>query len=53
MDLIQWKRMKAGLRLPGDCVVIYDNDPEPRLSRTAIYDGYYIPVSDLKKLPKE
>lgn len=49
-----WKRMHAGMKLPGDAIVMYDHDPDPRLSRTAIYDGYYILARDLwKAVPKE
>ena len=53
MKEIKWKKMKAGRKLPGDCIVLYYGDPDPRLSRTAIYDGIYIPVSELKDLPIE
>ena len=50
---IKWKRVMAGTKLPGDCIVIYDIDHDPRLSRCAIYDGHYILIEELKKLPKE
>lgn len=51
---IKWKRMKAGFRFPADAVVLYDGDPDPRLSRCAIYDGHYLLVKDLEKaIPKE
>ena len=31
-----------------------NGDPDPRLSRCAVYDGYYILVKDLvKEIPKE
>lgn len=43
--------MKAGTNLPGDCIVLYYGDPDPRIARCAIYDGHYIPVSELKELP--
>ena len=46
--------MKAGLHFPSEAVVIYDHDPDPRLSRCSIYDGWYIPVRDLiEAIPKE
>ena len=46
--------MKAGFRFPADAVVLYDGDPDPRLSRCAIYDGHYLLVKDLEKaIPKE
>ena len=51
---LKWKRMKAGLHFPSEAVVIYDHDPDPRLSRCSIYDGWYIPVRDLiEAIPKE
>ena len=53
MEEIKWKRMKMGYRFPADAIVIYDGDPDPRLSRCAVYDGYYILVKDLYALPKE
>ena len=53
MEEIKWKRMKMGYRFPADALVIYDGDPDPRLSRCAVYDGYYILVKDLYALPKE
>lgn len=48
MNEIEWKRMTAGYRFPSDAVIIYDHDPDPRLSRCAIYDGWYLLVSELK-----
>ena len=48
MNEIEWKRMTAGYRFPSEAVVIYDHDPYPRLSRCAIYDGWYLLVSELK-----
>ena len=53
MEEIKWKRMKMGYRFPADALVIYDGDPDPRLSRCAVYDGYYILVKDLQAMPKE
>ena len=53
MGEIKWKRMKMGYRFPADALVLYDGDPDPRLSRCAVYDGYYILVKDLYALPKE
>ena len=50
---LKWRRVKAGTKLPGNSLVYYDNDPDPCLSRTAIYDGYYISVSILQKLPND
>jgi len=50
---IQWKRVKMGHRFPSDAIVLYDGDPDPRLSRCAVYDGYYILVKDLMQFPKE
>lgn len=52
-DRLIWRRMKAGTKLPGDCLVVYDHDPDPRLSRSAIYDGWYLPVSGLLSLLEE
>ena len=52
--ILEWKRMKAGKSFPSEAVVLYDHDPDPRLSRVAIYDGWYILVKELvEKLPKE
>ena len=54
MNELKWKRMKAGFRVPAAAIVMYDGDPDPRLSMCAIYDGYYIIVDELKKnIPKE
>ena len=53
MESIKWKRMKAGKKFPSEAVVLYDNDPDPRLSLVAIYDGKYILVDELKRLPDE
>ena len=53
MESIKWKRMKAGKKFPSEAVVLYDNDLDPRLSMVAIYDGKYILVNELKRLPDE
>ena len=53
MEAIKWKRMKAGKKFPSEAVVLYDHDPDPRLSLVAIYDGKYILVDELKRLPDE
>lgn len=53
MNDIKWKRMKMGYRFPSDALVLYDGDPDPRIARCAIYDGYYLLVEDLKTaIPK-
>lgn len=46
---IQWRRAKAGTKLPGDCLIRYDNDPDIRLGRCMINDGYYIPTSEIEQ----
>ena len=50
---IKWKKAKAGRRFDGDTVVLYEGDPDARLSRCAINDCIYIPVDELRKLPVE
>ncbi len=50
MDELKWKRVKAGMRFPSDALVVYDHDPDPRLSRCAIYDGWYMLISDLRRI---
>ena len=46
---VQWRRAKAGTKLPEDCMIMYDGDPDIRLGRCMINDGYYIPTSEIKK----
>lgn len=53
MNEIKWKRMNAGRKFPSAALVLYDNDPDPRLSMVAIYDGWYILIKELEELPKE
>lgn len=54
MKGLVWKRMKAGHRFPSEAVVMYDGDPDPRLSKCAVYDGYYLLVEELNTcIPKE
>ena len=43
-----WRRMRAGTSFPSEAIVYYDHDPDPRLSRAAIYDGWYILVKELR-----
>ena len=51
---LKWKRVTAGTRFPADALVVYDYDPDPRLSRCAIYDGWYLLVGDLQQaIPKD
>lgn len=53
-DKLKWRRMRAGKRFPSEAVVVYDHDPDPRLSLVAIYDGKYILVKDLQEsVPEE
>lgn len=49
---IQWRRASAGTKLPGDNLIKYDADPDVRLGRCMIYDGWYIPTSEIVKYIK-
>lgn len=46
---IQWRRAKAGTKLPEDCMIRYDNDPDIRLGRCMINDGWFLPTSEIEK----
>ena len=46
---IEWKRGTAGMKLPGDCLIRYDNDPDVRIGRCMINDGWYIPTSEIEQ----
>lgn len=46
---IQWRRAKAGTKLPEDCMIRYDDNPDIRLGRCMINDGWYIPTSEIEK----
>ena len=49
---VQWRRAKAGTKLPEDCMIRYDNDPDIRLGRCMINDGWFLPISEIKKYIK-
>jgi hypothetical protein len=49
---ICWRRASAGTKLSGDCLIKYDDDPDVRLGRCMIYDGWYIPTSEIVKYIK-
>ena len=46
---IQWRRASAGTKLSEDSLIKYDDDPDARLGRCMIYDGWYIPTSEIVK----
>ena len=46
---ICWRRASAGTKLSVDCLIKYDDDPDVRLGRCMIYDGWYIPTSEIIK----
>ena len=48
---IRWKRAKAGENLP-ESIILPDGD-DPRFGKCAVRESYYIPISELKELPKE
>lgn len=49
---IQWRYAKAGTKLPEDCMIRYDNDPDIRLGRCMINDGWFLPTSEIEKYIK-
>ena len=49
---ICWRRASAGTKLSGDSLIKYDADPDARLGRCMIYDGWYIPTSEIVKYIK-
>lgn len=49
---IQWRRASAGTKLSGDCLIKYDDDPDVRLGRCMINDGWYVPTSEIVKFMK-
>ena len=49
---VQWRRAKAGTKLPEDCMIRYDNDPDIRLGRCMINDGWFLPTSEIEKYIK-
>lgn len=49
---IQWRRASAGTKLSEDCLIKYDDDPDARLGRCMINDGWYIPTSEIEKYIK-
>ena len=46
---ICWRRASAGTKLSGDSLIKYDNDPDARLGRCMIHDGWYVPTSEIVK----
>ena len=48
---LRWRRANAGSNLP-ESIIIPDGE-EPRFGKCAVKDSYYIPISELKELPKE
>lgn len=48
---IRWRRATEGANLP-ESIIIPDGE-EPRFGKCAVKDSYYIPVEELKELPKE
>lgn len=49
----RWYRAKACTKLPGEAVIIYDIDPEPRLGKVMVSDGRYMLVKELEELSEE
>ena len=49
---ICWRRASAGTGLSGDSLIKYDADPDVRLGRCMIHDGWYIPTSEIVKYIK-
>ena len=49
---ICWRRASAGTKLSGDSLIKYDADPDARLGRCMIHDGWYIPTSEIVKYIK-
>ncbi len=50
-DLPRWKFARQGTKLPGASVIIYNEDPDPRMGTVAVKDCIYIPIADLNRLP--
>jgi hypothetical protein len=48
---LRWRRAKAGENLP-ESIIMPDGD-DPRFGKCAVLDSYYIPVEELKNLPKD
>ena len=48
---LRWRRAKAGENIP-ESIILPDGD-DPRFGKCAVRDSYYIPISELKELPKE
>ena len=48
---LRWRRANAGANLPESIILPYGE--EPRFGKCAVKDSYYIPISELKELPKE
>ena len=48
---LRWRRAKAGENIP-ESIILPDGE-EPRFGKCAVRPSYYIPVSELKELPKE
>lgn len=48
---LRWRRAKAGENLP-ESIIIPDGE-EPRFGKCAVKNSYYIPVEELKNLPKD
>lgn len=48
---IRWRRAKTGANIP-ESIILPDGE-EPRFGKCAVRDSYYIPVEELKKLPKD
>lgn len=48
---IRWRRATEGANLP-ESIIIPDGE-EPRFGKCAVKDSYYIPVEELKNLPKD
>lgn len=50
-SLPKWDFAKPGTKLPGASVIIYNEDPDPRMGTVAVEDCIYIPIADLNRLP--
>lgn len=50
-SLPKWDFAKPGTKLPGASVIIYNEDPNPRMGTVAVEDCIYIPIEDLNRLP--
>ena len=48
---LRWRRAKAGENIP-ESIILPDGD-DPRFGKCAVRDSYYIPISELKELPKD